>query len=47
MKSITAIAIVKKLRPTIKVNELYTKLDAKDVKIEKDEMKVEVIIKKK
>lgn len=45
MKSIKAIAIVKKDDPRLDLNDIYRPVDAKDIRIAKDEKMVEVIIK--
>lgn len=47
MKSKIAYAIVYKKRPSINLNEIYSKEQIKDCLVEKDEMVVEVVISKK
>lgn len=47
MKSRTAYAIVSKKRPSINLNEIYSKEQIKDCSVEKDEMVVEVVISEK
>jgi hypothetical protein len=44
MRPITAIAIVKRKNPRLNLKEIYSKQDAKEVKVEKDEVKVRVVI---
>jgi hypothetical protein len=44
MKALKAIAIVKKKRPYLDILELYSLKDLKSLKVEKDELVIEVLI---
>lgn len=45
MKTLHAVAVVKKIRPILNVLQIYSKKDRKDLQITKDEVIVEIEIK--
>lgn len=47
MRPITAIAIVKKKNPRLTLKDIFSKDQAKDIRVEKDERKVVVEIREK